>query len=126
MKCVLVPILIVLLLTQTFSKWLVVAEYNMNRNFIAQSLCINRAKPKLHCNGKCQMMKRMAQEENQNSSHNSGGPSKNKLQELVFSDEMSKPKLPLLSYVQILYNEEPPILKHDSPIATIFHPPSLS
>ena len=25
--------------------------------------CINKARPKLHCNGKCQMMKKMQQEE---------------------------------------------------------------
>lgn len=126
MKFVLVPILIVLVFTQTFSKWLVVAEYNMNRNFIVKNLCVNKAKPKLHCNGKCQMMKRLAEEEKQNSSNSSNGPSKSKLQELVFSNEMSKPTLPLLTYVKLRYNEEPPILKHDSPVSSIFHPPAFS
>lgn len=126
MKFVLVPILIVLVFTQTFSKWLVVAEYNMNRNFIVKNLCVNKAKPKLHCNGKCQMMKRLAEEEKQNSSNSSNGPSKSKLQELVFRNEISKPTLPLLTYVKLRYNEEPPILKHDSPVCSIFHPPSFS
>jgi hypothetical protein len=61
-----------LLLTQTFSKWLMVAEYNINKEYIAKNLCENRNKPALHCNGKCQLMKKMSAEENQplNSSGN--------------------------------------------------------
>jgi hypothetical protein len=123
MKFILVPILLLVLLTQTFSKWVVVVEYRLNKNFIAQNLCINKARPKLHCNGKCQMMKRLAAEEEQNTSSNN--TAKIRIQELVFIDEMNKPVLPSLAYVQLSYNEELPILKYSSPIASIFHPPSL-
>jgi hypothetical protein len=63
MKLVLVPILMLLLLTQTFSKWAVVLEYQLNKNYISQKLCVNKVKPKLNCNGKCQMMKRLKEEE---------------------------------------------------------------
>jgi hypothetical protein len=116
----------ILVLFQTFSKWLVVAEYSMNKNFIAKNLCVNRAKPKMHCNGKCQMMKRLAEEEKQNSSNNTNNSSKTKVQELVLSDVMNTPTFPLLTYVTLSYNEEPPVLKHDSPISSIFHPPAVS
>jgi hypothetical protein len=126
MKFILVPILMILVLFQTFSKWLVVAEYSMNKNFIAKNLCVNRAKPKMHCNGKCQMMKRLAEEEKQNSSNNTNNSSKTKVQELVLSDVMNTPTFPLLTYVTLSYNEEPPVLKHDSPISSIFHPPAVS
>jgi len=124
MKFILVPALIMLVLTQAFSKWFVVFEYNANRNYIANNLCVNKSKPKMHCNGKCQMMKRLADEEKQNSS-NSNIPSKIKVQEVFFSDEINKVMLPLLAFVTSCYNEEPPILKHNSPISSIFHPPAI-
>jgi hypothetical protein len=123
MKFILVPILMLLMLIQTFSKWAVVAEYNLNKNYIAKNLCINKTKPKLHCNGKCQMMKKLAEEEKQNSSNNNSA--KIKIQELVFSNEMNRPCLPVIAYTILSYNEEPPLLKQTSPVSSIFHPPSL-
>ena len=61
------PILIILIMTQIFSKWIMIAEYNINRNYIARVLCENRNRPKLHCNGKCMLMKKMAEEEDRSS-----------------------------------------------------------
>lgn len=126
MKFVLVPILMMLILAQAFSKWLVVAEYKMNRDFIAQNLCINKARPKMHCNGKCQMMKKLAEEEKQNSSNNTNNSSKEKVQQLLFWDEMNKPTYPLLTFTTFSYNEAFPIRYPDSPTPPIFHPPALS
>jgi len=67
MKWVVIPILLFLILTQVFGKWIVVAEFNIYRNYIAKNLCENRYRPMLHCNGKCVLMKKMAAEENQSS-----------------------------------------------------------
>ena len=125
MKLVLVPILVILVLTQTFSKWLVVVEYKMNRDFIAKNLCINKVRPKMHCNGKCQMMKKLAEEEKQNTSNNTNNSSKEKVQELLFCTEINKPAIPSLTYVVLSYHEEPPQYRPDSPIASIFHPPAV-
>ncbi len=47
---------------QTFSKSFVMADYFTNTAKYAKN-CINKAKPKLLCNGKCQMMKKLQQEE---------------------------------------------------------------
>jgi len=114
-----------LVLAQTFSKWLVVAEYKLNRDFIAKNLCINKVRPKMHCNGKCQMMKKLAEEEKQNTSNNTNNSSKEKLQELLFCSEMYKPTIPLLTYVVLSYGEEPPQYRPDSPTTPIFHPPAI-
>lgn len=51
------------MLAQTFSKALIVAEYRLNRDYIAKFLCVNRDKPKMHCNGRCHLMKKIKQEE---------------------------------------------------------------
>lgn len=123
MKFILVPILMLLMLIQTFSKWAIVAEYKLNKNYIAKNLCINKAKPKLHCNGKCQMMKKLAEEEKQNSSDNT---TKIKTPETVFYNEISNPVLPEVSFTTRSYNEEPPLKKYVSPVPSIFHPPALA
>jgi len=125
MKLILVPILMILVLSQTFSSWLVVLEYNLNKDFIAQKLCINKAKPKLNCNGKCQMMKRLAEEEKQNSSNTTNNTSKIKLPELVFSNEIHQPVIPSVDLLASIYNEESPIFMHNAPTGSVFHPPVL-
>jgi hypothetical protein len=37
-----------------------VVEYVVNYEYISKVLCVNKDKPKLQCNGKCQLMKELA------------------------------------------------------------------
>jgi hypothetical protein len=112
-----------LLLSQTFSKWFVVLEYHLNKEFISQKLCVNKAKPKLHCNGKCQMMKRLAEEEKQISTNTTNHTSKIKIQEVLFSIETVQPgDLPLTVSFHS-YNEEPPAFLFKATSVPVFHPP---
>ena len=37
-----------------------VAGYVINYEYISTKLCVNKEKPKLQCNGKCQLMKKLA------------------------------------------------------------------
>lgn len=62
-KRIYISILLLALLTQSFHRVMIVTSYYTNREVYAKN-CENKAKPKLHCNGKCQMMKKMKQEEN--------------------------------------------------------------
>ena len=50
------------LLTQTFSKSIIVVGYFTNTKTYAQN-CENKSRPQMHCNGKCQIMKKLKQEE---------------------------------------------------------------
>ena len=50
------------LLFQSFSRILIIADYYANTIAYARD-CINKALPMMHCNGKCQMMKKIQQEE---------------------------------------------------------------
>lgn len=43
-----------------FKPLMPVAEYIINYDYIAKVLCENKAKPELHCNGKCHLMKELA------------------------------------------------------------------
>lgn len=47
---------------QTFNRVIILADYITNTQTYAKK-CENKARPKLHCNGKCQMMKKLQQEE---------------------------------------------------------------
>jgi hypothetical protein len=56
--------LLLIILLQIAGKWLVLADYALNKEFIARTLCINKAKPAMHCNGKCHLRKQLQKEEN--------------------------------------------------------------
>lgn len=49
-------------LAQTFSRFFIIADYYANTAKYA-ALCENKAILNMHCNGKCQMMKRLKQEQ---------------------------------------------------------------
>ncbi len=46
-----------------FKPILPLAEYVMNKDYIATVLCINQDKPELACEGKCHLKKRIVEEE---------------------------------------------------------------
>ncbi|MGX5820464.1 hypothetical protein ACWKWU_19870 [Chitinophaga lutea] len=50
------------LMLQTFSKGLILAEFMMNKEYIARVLCVNRTKPKSGCDGHCYLMQKMKKE----------------------------------------------------------------
>ena len=37
-----------------------VVEYVVNYEYISKVLCVNKAKPMMHCNGKCHLVKELA------------------------------------------------------------------
>jgi hypothetical protein len=51
---------------QAFTGAAILGNFYINRGSYAQ-LCINKAKPQLHCNGRCQLMKSLKQQEKQDS-----------------------------------------------------------
>lgn len=62
-------LLIVCIISCSFTRFFIYAGFEMNRSYIASKLCENRNKPWLHCNGKCYLMKKVKQaEEKQNAS----------------------------------------------------------
>jgi hypothetical protein len=45
------------------SRGVVVADYILNRDYIAKVLCINRDKPEMKCNGKCHLAKQLKKQD---------------------------------------------------------------
>ncbi|MGZ3751254.1 MAG: hypothetical protein ACXVB0_23655 [Mucilaginibacter sp.] len=60
-------VLIIAIISCSFSRFFIYAGFEINKNYIAAKLCENRNKPWLHCNGKCYLMKKIKQaDEKQN------------------------------------------------------------
>jgi hypothetical protein len=51
------------LTSSQFSQLFIYAGFELNRDYIASTLCENRDKPELHCDGKCFLMKKLKQAE---------------------------------------------------------------
>ena len=61
MKNIVVIFLSLLIFLQPFSKVWIYVSFKINQDYIAKNLCENIAEPKMLCNGKCQLMKKLKQ-----------------------------------------------------------------
>lgn len=62
-------ILLLFALVGTNFSWLLVyAGFNANRTYVATALCENKARPSMHCNGKCYLMKKLREADEQQKS----------------------------------------------------------
>ncbi len=124
MKFIAVPILILLLMTQTFSKWFVVMSFKFNQDYIAKNLCENRYRPVLNCNGNCVLMKKMKQEEKQE--QNAPGPAKTQIATVVLSSKSFFATLePLFAIDATSYTIADNCGKPIDRAGSIFHPPGV-
>ena len=112
-----------LMLTQTFSKWLAVIDYTINKDFIAKNLCENRNMPALNCKGNCQLMKKLAAEDDQS---NKTAPASNVIKisfsEIWMDNSLPSEQLPSLPN-DIIYNSVYLTFFPTLFTAAIFHPP---
>jgi len=78
LKQFLAAILLLAFAVSNFCSVFIVFDY-YNRPAAYAANCENKARPKLHCNGKCQMMKKLQQQEN-SSQNNSEKKANSKIQ----------------------------------------------
>lgn len=107
---------------QTFNKPFIVVDYYTN-NAAYLEACINKARPKMNCNGKCQMMKKI-QEEEKKEQENPGARPDFKTE--IFSQdnfayEIATPSL----FIKTVFNSayQQPALSNNS--NAVFHPPQV-
>jgi hypothetical protein len=60
-----------------------VINYQINKEIIAKTYCVNKAKPNLHCNGKCHLAKQLKKQDKSQNQSNSTIKSKVELQLFV-------------------------------------------
>lgn len=55
--------LLTVLISCSFSRFFTFAAFKVNQKYITENLCVNKARPWLHCNGHCYFMKKVHQAE---------------------------------------------------------------
>lgn len=88
-------VVIAVLLLQVITKFTIVVNYALNKEYIAKTLCENKAKPKMHCNGKCHLKKQLEKQEKKEKPTNT---SKEKFEIQFFSNASIELGLPLLFF----------------------------
>ena len=69
MKALSVILLSFVILLQPLSKLMLVAEYQVNKNYIAEFLCVNKSRPQLKCEGKCHLSKELKEADAMQKNH---------------------------------------------------------
>lgn len=97
-------------------------EYIINYDYISKVLCINKDKPALRCNGKCQLMKKLEQQQEDDFNalriHMEEYPI-GFVRVLNFSEKSTNKKIKRKKYFS--YNQQYYFSFH----AEIFHPPTV-
>jgi hypothetical protein len=106
-----------LVLLQSFSKLVIMAEFRANQDRITRTLCVNRNKPLMKCHGHCQLMKRLAAEEK-----SARDGVKMKQEEIPYPISSWRP----FSFVedQPALNDQYHFFCNDPEAPSFFHPPS--
>ena len=108
---------------QNFSRSIVVADYLINMDRYKKD-CVNKVRPQLHCNGKCQMKKKLEDQDRQEKPQSTS--SKFIVADLVLSSKSFFPEVETLDEgdPKLFYSRN--ILLFSSYICDIFHPPAYS
>jgi hypothetical protein len=118
-RIIIVLLLIFILVLQPVHNLLIVLNYVINKEFISTVLCINRDKPELNCNGKCQVTEQLKEQEKKKNEQK--GTVSDKVDTPVYipaSATQLHPPIGKEKY-QIIYNRS----IRTVPPYPIFHPP---
>ena len=122
MKAFFSYLLISLVLLQTFSREVLVVDFTLHRATITARFCVNKARPQLHCDGKCYFAKQLKKQEERESK--SAGPLKERLEMLPVAFRSLVPTAPVRwATVPIGYAAYPAPAVPASGARGVFHPP---
>lgn len=106
---------------QTFNKAVIFIDFYTNQKYIAENFCVNKAKPKMNCNGKCQLSKKITNEDNKDK-QNSNRKNENK------DDPFSQSLFTAFDILDcVIIKAFPPFYPDERTHCSfdIFHPPCL-
>lgn len=116
--------LAVLVLLQTFSRELLVVDYQARKAEITQLFCVNKDKPRLHCNGKCHLRKQLGRATDAESKAPGAGFAKVKYEVLAPLLCVVMPRLAAAYPTRAHFAPRVPSCYAFSPVHGIFHPPT--
>lgn len=115
-------LLIACILASNFNTFLISAEFKLNQKYIATTLCENRDKPQLHCNGKCYFMKKIKQAQDKEKSDDAQSQ-KNMVQQ-VFCSAINKVKF--TSNLLQIFPERYHAMQPQNVSLSLLRPPQLA
>jgi hypothetical protein len=119
-------IVFIILIALILKPILPVVDYIVNYEYISKVLCVNKAKPMMHCNGKCHLMKELAKAAETENPKSSDKKQNTPIQEVLFFKEIKS-----FSIVSFGFSTESKInssyLELYSYLNTnsVFHPPTI-
>src|SRR5690242_12326649 len=63
---IIAALLLIVFFVQTFDQSFIELDFLANRGTISKTLCINRGKPQMHCNGRCYLARQIQKQQNEN------------------------------------------------------------
>jgi hypothetical protein len=112
----------IIILLQTFSSFVIRANYLLNKDYIAKVLCINREKPQMHCNGKCYLAKKLKEQERQEQQSPNPKLEKFEVQLFFIAETFNQTPIQRLSRIEYM-------IQHEKTLASfprsVFHPPTV-
>ena len=91
--CTVKKILLLLALIILLKPVLPVIDYVVNYEYISKVLCVNKAKPKMKCNGKCHLMKELAKTSESETPISSNKKTASHELEILFFEEIKSFKI---------------------------------
>jgi len=103
-----------------------VIDYVVNYEYISKVLCVNKAKPKLQCNGKCHLMKELAKSSESEAPISSDKKIASQQFEVLFLEEIKSFKIaPIYFFEKERTNTDYSNLYFRLNSASVFHPPTF-
>lgn len=103
-------------------------DYWVNYDYIANELCENKAKPEMHCDGKCHLKKELAkavEDEKSTSSSDKKNTSKQEVEVLFFENKILQLSKVLLTSTSKEVNNHYQNLYGYLTAHAVFHPPTV-
>lgn len=103
-----------------------VIDYIVNYEYISKVLCVNKDKPKMHCNGKCHLMKELAKASENEKPISPEKKVTSQESEVLFLEEIKSFKIvPIYFYNKQKINSNYSNLYFYLDSASVFHPPTF-
>ncbi|WP_080056386.1 hypothetical protein [Spirosoma aerolatum] len=123
MRTFILYLLLFATLLPTMSSWGIIAQYQLNKEYIARVLCENRNRPELHCDGKCYLAKRLKAQQEKQDKETTERVQKTPSIQLFFMDAIgftcSPASLTQQTHTAFTYQ----LAAYSAPILPVFQPP---
>lgn len=122
--CIVKKIIFLLALFMLLKPVLPVVDYVVNYEYISKVLCVNKAKPKMQCNGKCHLMKELAKTSENEAPISSDKKMASQQFEVLFLEEIKSFKItPIYFFETQQTNSNYSDLYFHLNSASVFRPP---